>query len=445
MKTFLKWLGGIILFVLLLVVSLIGPIDRSPIEEKDFYKDMMAELDTVKLVAHPASQILKTAWGQVNITPGYPMSMAGYTQRPRFESVHDSLFARVVSVDNGTINAYFISTDLLLFPPALRDRINEILKAKEWRNYFLYLSSTHTHNGLGGWENSLLGKVIVGEFHEEWIESTARSIVSEMERLNGLKQESKLSYFENDLSDWVENRIAFEQGQIDGIVRGFSITRKDSTKGIVFAFSAHATTIGKENHLLSGDYPAATIRMLKEKGWDFGMYMAGMVGSHRFKYVPEKDFDAIEVQSKILAERMEQASFKPFRDSVEITTAHVPIKFGPSQLRIEQNWKVRDWAFRLFSTRLKGEITYLKMGNLIFMGMPCDFSGELFTRDQLGLLADQSHQKLIITSFNGDYVGYITYDQHYETLRKEEVMAMNWVGPYYGGYFSTMVKKLLAK
>ncbi len=231
MNKFLKWLLGIVFFLLLLVISLIGPIDRSSLKEKSFYKQMMSELDTLKPVSHPATQIVKAGWSKVSITPNYPMSMAGYKQRPRFESVHDSLYARIVAIDNGSLTSYFITTDLLLFPPALRDRIQEKLKAEGWKNYFLYLSSTHTHNGIGGWHKSTLGKVALGEFHEEWIESTAQSILTKMKEAHHSGVESKISYFENDLSEWVENRLAFEQGKIDGIIRGIAIERKRQDEG----------------------------------------------------------------------------------------------------------------------------------------------------------------------------------------------------------------------
>jgi neutral ceramidase len=66
-------------------------------------------------------------------------------------------------------------------------------------------------------------------------------------------------------------------------------------------------------------------------------------------------------------------------------------------------------------------------------------------RDGLGTIAESHDQKLFITSFNGQYVGYITYDEYYGHSEQEEVMAMNWVGPYYGDYFSQITKKILSK
>jgi len=57
-----------------------------------------------------------------------------------------------------------------------------------------------------------------------------------------------------------------------------------------------------------------------------------------------------------------------------------------------QKVKVRDWAFRWLFTPLKGEITYLKIGNLIMLGTPCDFSGEIFIADGLGKIAEDQHE-----------------------------------------------------
>ena len=128
-----------------------------------------------------------------------------------------------------------------------------------------------------------------------------------------------------------------------------------------------------------------------------------------------------------------------------ITTAHLPISFGPSQMRVSADWQVRDWAFSEVVGGLHGELTYARIGDLIFIGTPCDFSGEIFAREELEAFAHHFGKELIITSFNGNYVGYITDDLHYDVIERDEVRIMNWVGPYYGKYFTDMIRKLLEK
>jgi neutral ceramidase len=445
MKKFLKWFVGIILLLLLIAFSLVGPIDRSPLEDHRQYQAMMKELDTLTIHHHKAAASLKVGWSEANITPSYPMPMAGYKPRPKFEAVHDSLFTKILAVDNGNVTCFFLSSDLLLFPPSLRDRIEKKWKENNPANSFLYFSATHTHNGVGGWHQSMLGEFALGEFHEEWIEQTATSIIAKMLMADNSKMSSKISYFENDVTEWMENRIAFDSGKVDGKIRGLSIKRADSTKAILFTFGAHATTIRKESLELSGDYPAATIAQLKSKGWDFGMFMSGMVGSHRFKWMPQNDHEAIAKETEILVEKIVNAKSDVALDSLEITTSHLPLQFLPSQLRIDKNWKVRNWVFNALVSPLKGELTYVALGDMIFIGTPCDFSGEIFTEENFSKWEQESGKHLVITSFNGDYVGYITFDHHYEVLKKDEVMTMNWVGPYYGKYFSTVIRKLLEK
>jgi hypothetical protein len=195
---------------------------------------------------------------------------------------------------------------------------------------------------------------------------------------------------------------------------------------------------------LSADYSGKAIQLLERKN-DFAMFMSGMVGSHRFRYSPLTNFDYIDSLGKQVTAPIDTAQYNSAMTAPAIRSAHVPVVFGPAQLRIHRNWKINDWAFRLFFNKLKGELTYLEFGDVVFIGTPCDFSGEIYAIDSLESYAASYGKHLIITSFNGDYTGYITYDKHYEVSSKEEINALNWVGPYYGEYFSTMIKKLVAK
>ncbi|MCX8490950.1 MAG: hypothetical protein ORN54_07775, partial [Cyclobacteriaceae bacterium] len=173
-----------------------------------------------------------------------------------------------------------------------------------------------------------------------------------------------------------------------------------------------------------------------------GLFMAGMVGSHRLKGIEGTDFERIEKAGSMLAEKVLNANNERLVDSVSVSSAHIPIEFGPSQLRIAKDCKVRDWVFRLLLNPLQGELTYLQIGNVIFIGAPADFSGEIVADEKLESLATSLGKRLIITSFNGNYTGYITADHQYRKVNEEEVMALNWVGPYFGEYYTDMIRKI---
>jgi hypothetical protein len=49
---------------------------------------------------------------------------------------------------------------------------------------------------------------------------------------------------------------------------------------------------------------------------------------------------------------------------------------------------------------------------------------------------------LMVTSFNGSYIGYIIPDQHYD-LPHQEARELNWFGPYTGSYVTEMMNRLL--
>ena len=252
------------------------------------------------------------------------------------------------------------------------------------------------------------------------------------------------SYFEVNEGDHVENRLV-PGAPTDGWLRGLKLVRSDSSIARFITFSAHATSISKKSKTLSGDYPAALIDSLKAKDNSFGMFMAGMVGSHRLAGFDQAEFDLVAQAGGYFQKSILSAAQMPMGDSLEFVTAHVPVRFGEAQLRIAKNWRLRPWAFSSFVNPLQGEFTYLQLGNVVLAGTPCDFSGELFVTKKLGALAQAQNKKLIITSFNGDYAGYITEDSHYETSHKEEVMGMNWVGPYYGEYFAEILVDLVKK
>ena len=425
-------------------IALVAPINRTPLQEQPFYQQAMQALDTITKPASIKSP-LRAGWAKVNITPTEQMPMAGYMPRDHFEFIHDSLYARIIILESGGQISALVNVDLLLFPPALRERL-ELKLAKLNPKVFLYLSATHNHNGIGAWDESLVGQFALGEFNYKWINKTSDDIAQAIAHITTVP--SSIQYWESDASDLVINRIAYDKGKKDGQVRGFRLARADSTIACLFTYSAHATTLKKENFSLSADYAANVINRLEnaERGVDFAMFMAGMVGSHAFaRMPPEIEYELVDKEGGLLVESLIPMQTSQQLDSLSINRLHYNIPMGPSQLRIAANWKVRNWAFSSVLGGLKGELTYLQIGDILMIGTPCDFSGEIAVNEGLHRYAKAKGLNLIITSFNGNYIGYITHDGHYDSINRTEIREMNWVGPYYGQYFADMIKKLIDK
>ena len=442
MKIWAKRLLIVCCAIIGLLISLVGPIDRTPLADQPYYKQMMARLDTLQIEHGEERKTLYAGWKKISITPDYPMPLAGYLIRDEFESVHDSLYARIIVLNSGGKRSYLISVDLLLFPPSLNQKLYSLLREQE-KTPFLYLSATHTHNGTGCWHNSTAGNVVLGKYDETWVEATAKKIITAIDHIESNLKPASLAYWQTDANEYAENRLK-QDAPHDGWLRGIKMTRSDSSTAHVITFSAHSTSISKKSKTLSGDYPAAVVDSLAKKSNSFGMFMAGMVGSHRLAGMDAGEFDLVAKAGQVLSEKIISAPVLEQSDSVKVIATHIPISFGPSQLRITKNWKLRDWVFSWLLNPLQGELTYLQLNDIVLIGTPCDFSGEIFA-NHLSSVAAQQNKKVIITSFNGGYVGYITEDEHYETLAKEEVMTLNWVGPYYGAYFTEMITTLLEK
>jgi neutral ceramidase len=442
LKKLIKWLLYISLALVVLTVSLIAPIDHAPLKEQSFYQTMMKRLDNLKPIVHNATSKTKVGWSKFNITPSYPMPMAGYTPKDKFETIHDSVYCRVLSIDNGSSLNFIVTADLMLFPPVVKDKVTEELK-RQGKDYFVYFSATHTHSSLGGWDQSLVGRFALGTYHAEWVDKVTQDILLHLEKARSTALPSSIHYLETDAAEFVENRLGGTHGKVDGKLRGLKFIREDSSKAMVVTYSGHATTVGLLNRIISGDYPAALTNQLEKNGFDFGMFMAGMVGSHRLKGFDGEEFERIEKIGQVLSEKAINTNSQQLADSVSISSSHIPIEFGASQLRIANNWKVRDWVFQSSIGKLQGELTVLQIGNIVLIGTPCDFSGEIFVDEKIDSLANTLGKKVIITSFNGNYTGYVTADQYYKKGNEEEVMALNWVGPYFGEYYLEMIKKVL--
>jgi len=402
---------------------------------------MVSRLDTI----HPnlsRKDKVKVGWAKFNITPSYSLPMAGYTPKDKYESIHDSIYGGVIAMTNGSSVNVFVSLDLMLFPPSIKNRVNEALK-RQGKDYFVYYSATHTHSSLGGWDASLVGRLVLGSYHAEWVDQTANDILDNIDKATTSSISSTIQYWENDASEFVENRLDAANGQVDGKLRGLKFNRADSSKAVIVTYSAHPTNVELLSRVVSGDYPSALTKQLEKRGFDFGLFMAGMVGSHRLKGIEGTDFERIDKAGLLLAEKVVKATNQNLAESISISSAHIPIAFGSSQLRIAKDWKVRDWVFRSLLNPLQGELTYLQVGHVVFIGTPADFSGEIFAQEKLEAIAAAMGKKLILTSFNGNYTGYVTADHHYAKGSEEEVMALNWVGPYFGDYYTQMLKQIL--
>ena len=426
-------------------MSVFTKIDRTPIQNIEYYHNMMQQLDTLeKKLPYQSKKPFRIGFSKVSITPDTVMELAGYgARKPKiFSSVLDSVFIRTIFLTNHTQKVVIVCADLLIIHPFLKQKVRERLSTTHWTSSEIFFTATHTHSSLGQWAPGVLGHLIAGKYSPQVVEILTEKIVEGIQKAQQTTYSSSFSFSELSSEDLVQNRLVGEKGIEDPFQKTlFFETNKG--KAIFSSFSAHATCLTIQSHVLSGDFPGYFHQQLsKDTSIAFSLFAAGAVGSMGPQTKEENQYIRTKYLGSELAKRLTKDIKKPVIDSIMLRAFQIPLLLGKPQFKILKNWIIRPYLFRLLFGDETSSISVLQLNNVLLIGMPCDFSGELAM--PLYTFAKERGFELIITSFNGGYIGYITEDKWYD-LERPETKSMNWYGPETGKYFSQIVKRIITK
>jgi hypothetical protein len=399
-------------------------------------------------VPSPAKNAIRAGWAKVNITPAYTTPTGGYGARrgKHWRIVSDSIWARAIVLDNGSTKAAIIGLDLLITPPTvtaqLKKRLPEV--GLRWEN--VYMGAIHSHNSVGGWAPGLVGQLIAGEYDETIVTSITNGVLNAIRVAQGNMAPVQIGYGETDATDHIYNRIAHTgpTGPLDGQIHLLKLQKQTGESALLCSFAGHATLFGGENgDYLSRDYPGSLVDRLEKKSADFAVFLAGAVGSTGPEGRGKTDFQEIRNYAGDLAARIERtlATIKPKTDST-LAILTLPLGLREPHPRVIGNWRVRPWLFHAVYGDYPSDLKALRIGQTVMLGTPCDFSGE-FVADFTPLVRKKGIN-LMITSFDGGYIGYVTPDRYYDRPTYE-TRDMNWFGPYNGAYFEEMMMGLVEK
>ena len=446
LRRFLRVLVFVISLVVSLLIISVKPIDYSPIDSQEFYFKTFEELNKGPSPTISYGGSVKVGWSKKTLVYPNRLPLAGYGARlgAEYKSIHDSTWVRVMSFDNGRETFLFISVDLLIFPATVRDKLYQQLSKIGIRSNQVYLTATHSHSSSGAWEMGLFGSVMAGRFEEKVVQFIANQTMKGVQEALNNQTRSRLGYGESYVRELVENRLVpLGTGVVDPFLRVLKVERSAEQMGALFTFSAHANCLFHDFKKLSGDYPSYFNRLnCQSNELDMSMFSAGAVASMRPDHPPGTRG---LVKMNYVAENLSKRALA-FLDSVETDSM---IRLGGNEttiflpqpcLRVSQNWCLRPWVFKWLMGEPKATIKSLLIGKTLYLGLPCDFSGELM--GELSNYAVSKGLNLVINSFNGNYIGYVTRDDRYH-LNKYETRMMNWFGPGMGGYFSEVIKRTI--
>tara|TARA_B100000378_G_scaffold42396_1_gene31649 strand:- start:228 stop:1553 length:1326 start_codon:yes stop_codon:yes gene_type:complete len=431
--------------IIFCLIATIAPVDKTPLSESRYYQLAQQKLDSLNSsYTLQDSKYFKAGWAKTNITPQYPLPLAGYGARKGVfvSTVHDSVWARGFVFDNGFNKSAIITLDLLIIPPAVTKALRILLPEIGYSQDQIFLSATHTHCSVGGWADSWIGTQFAGEYQNEIVNDLAIAIITTIKKAETNLVSAKVGYARYDASPFTRNRLVGEKGSRDTWLRVVKIQQESGAVALITTFAAHATVLSHRQMNYSRDYPGALVDSLENiTNVDFAAFCAGAVGSHSPVTKGGKSYNKIALLASNLKSLIgANVSSIPINKVQQSGTIRFDVPLRKPHIRVAANWRVRPWIFEKLTEVSPAYISLLRIGNIAFIGTPCDFSGELTAA--IDEKANALDLNVLVTSFNGGYIGYITKDEWYN-LKEYETFVMNWFGPYNGAYFVNLIQRLL--
>jgi hypothetical protein len=445
LKLLLKIVAGLMLAIVVLLACTLAPLSDTPYQQMPYYKQWKEQVTTQKKnhsVTQPLSHQIAVGWSKVNFTPLAPTPTAGYgvRQGKLYTAVHDSVFVRAMVIDNGTTKAAIVSVDLLIIPPTVVEKLKQKLAKTTITFPNVYLGATHSHNSVGGWGDTFTGELFAGKFNPDNVNRIATAIAKAIQLADSQAKPAQMAYCEVSDTVHVRNR-AFDGGSTDPMIRNIEFLRNDGQKAILCTYSAHSTIINSETVVLSRDYPGVLVDSLERNEANFALFMSGAVGSMGPKEVGNSDFERVNNEADGIENMLEPALPKiKFTNDNTLQIHTFPLPMREPNARVLFGWRLRPWVFNWAFGQFDCYVKVLRVGDVLMVGVPCDFSGELMP--ELTDYATKNGLNLIVTSFNGGYAGYITPDKNYN-IDNYETQTMNWFGPYNGAYFQEVIRDLI--
>ncbi len=459
MKRFFKIVGitlGVLaaLLIVLYFVST-GSVVNTPYFESEYFKKSQTDIDSLSKISMPVSGKTEAGFSKISITPKLncaadnsekgefvKMPLAGFGGREGAPAtgIHDSVFVKAVALKVAEKLVVLVGADLLIMPPNITDSVVQILTQKGFKRSQLFLSATHTHSSLGSWGPGFTGKQFAGENNknvEKWlVQQISKAALSAVANL----QPAKTTTGNFNAGDYTRNRLVGELGTKNDDFSFLFIQQTAGKKAVIGSFSAHSTCMGDENMEISGDYPGYWQRKMENSGIDLAVFMAGSMGSQnnrgegegfeKPRFIGESLADSTLVHINTLAPA----------NSVLFNTATLKMNLPEYHFRISTTRNLSSFLTgKLMPYPENAVLQVLRIGNMVWISTPADFSGEYALQLKNSLAAKGFDAN--VTSFNGSYVGYIIPGRYFY-LDEYEPKTMGMFGPTMGDYTFHLINQL---
>ena len=304
----------------------------------------------------------------------------------------------------------------------------------------IYLSATHTHCSLGGWGEGVVAEQFSGVFQPGARAWFANRIVSAVREAVADLKPASFGQGSFAAPEFVRNRLVGDLGKVDPEFSYAVLKQNDGRLAVLGSYSAHATVLSGGMMEFSADYPGCWQRAVEEATGGIAVFLAGEVGSTS-PAPGEKGIKGAEKMGRALAQKiLERLPRTALTNSLDFGILGFEVSMPPLNVRLSDGVRLRPWvAGRLLPVPKHSYLQAFRLNNAIWISTPCDFSGEL----ALGI-KDLLHARgysAIITSFNGDYVGYVILPRYYH-MDGYEPRVMSFFGPNVPDYFDELIRTM---
>jgi hypothetical protein len=304
----------------------------------------------------------------------------------------------------------------------------------------IYLSATHTHSSLGAWGEGMVEEAFAGGFQPEVRVWFSDCIVASVRDAIGDLKPAQFGHGRFASSEFIRNRLVGALGKVDPEF-SFAVVKQNTGKlAVLGVYGAHATVLGSDMMDFSADYPGCWERAVEQATGGMAVFLAGGVGSHS-PVPPARGLAGAEQMGQALArmviERLPQTLLT---NSVTFGMIGLDVTMPPLNVRLSDGVRLRPWlAGRLVPAKSHSFLQVFRIDDSVWISTPCDFSGELALGIKDFLRARGSIAA--ITSFNGDYVGYVIPSRYYH-LNGYEPRLMSFFGPNVPDYFDELIRSM---
>lgn len=446
-----RWLTRGVLSVLGLV--LLGTISLATLEMDSPVPQVVHNTS----VFHPDGAPFRAGWGRAKLTPTLhaqredphqgafqQVPLAGFGNRHGAPAlgIHDDIWIKAVAFASRGTTGVMVMADALIIPRDIADRTaTDLERSHGLRREQIYFSASHTHCSIGGWGQRWIGEAFAGPFgpgipvwFSQQLTTAARLALADL-------QPAELGQGSFQAPELIRNRLVGDRGEVDPEFSLLVLRKAQGDRAVLGSFSAHATVLGGGVMQVSADYPGAWQRAVEASGIQWAGFLSGAVGSQGPR-APTGGWDGVEAMGRVLSDKtLRQLPSIPMRSEVVFGIGSAEIELPDAQVRLTDSVRLRPWISRQLMPPLSRSVLLQAfwIGNQNWLSTPCDYSGELAL--ELKRRARSTGRHTVVTSFNGDYVGYVIPTRYYH-MEGYEPRTMNFYGSHLSEVFTSTLDRL---